>query len=64
MTRDEFLDKTGREPVDDDLERVNCEYAGYPNHLGCGWCEGHSAPMFQCCCRARNAMLVIREGHS
>lgn len=50
MTAQEFFEKTGRWPKDDDLERVNCEYAGYPNHARCGWCATCDRPRFKCGC--------------
>lgn len=46
-----FKEATGREPENDDLERVNCEKAGKVGHWGCGWCEKHSGPRFECTCR-------------
>lgn len=41
MTREEFVKLTGREPRDDDLERVNCPEAGKVGHFHCG--------LFPCC---------------
>lgn len=43
----EFIEATGREPVDDDMERVNCVDAGQPGHYACGWCK-HDLPRFCC----------------
>jgi hypothetical protein len=41
---------TGRDPIQDDLERCNCPLAGRTGHSACGWCEKHELPMFQCGC--------------
>lgn len=47
MTADEFKAATGRDPVDDDLERANCPYAGKMGHTSCGICK-HGKPVFMC----------------
>ena len=41
---------TGRDPIQDDLERSNCPKAGQVGHSGCGWCPKHELPNFQCGC--------------
>ncbi len=41
---------TGRPPVQDDLERVNCHSAGTIGHDLCGWCNDHGTPRFECGC--------------
>lgn len=46
-TADKFLEVIGRLPEDDDLERVNCRYAGTAGHYQCGVCE-HGKPRFMC----------------
>jgi hypothetical protein len=43
----EFTAATGREPVNDDMERVNCVEAGAIGHYACGWCK-HELPYFCC----------------
>lgn len=48
ITEKNFKDATGREPENDDLERVNCGKAGYVGHTGCGWCYLHNLPKFEC----------------
>lgn len=45
-----FEQATGRKPVDDDLERANCESAGQAGHHSCGWCPEHHLPRFECGC--------------
>lgn len=53
MTATEFAAKTGRDPEQDDLERVNCAKAGQILHWQCGWCPEHDNPRFECGCRAK-----------
>lgn len=48
MDAKEFEEKTGRKPVNDDLERVNCPDAGKVGHFGCGWCNGCNKPAYEC----------------
>jgi len=52
ITYVQFFKATGHTPVNDDLERVNCEKAGEFGHMSCGWCEEHNQPEFYCGCRA------------
>ena len=47
ITRQQFIEATGREPVQDDLERVNCPKAGTPGHWMCGWNKAHNRPQFE-----------------
>jgi hypothetical protein len=47
ITALEFTRAVGREPINDDLERANCAFAGEPMHWGCGWCE-HGLPTWAC----------------
>jgi len=53
MTAKEFKEKTGMEPVNDDLDRVNCPDAGKLGHWQCGWCKEHDKPYFMCGCLNR-----------
>lgn len=46
ITREKFIEATGREPEQDDLERVNCYLAGLIGHSCCGWNEGLDRPQF------------------
>jgi hypothetical protein len=48
MTEVEFKEKTGREPEQDDLERVNCNKVGQLGHWMCGWCATSAKPRFEC----------------
>lgn len=57
MDAQEFEKRAGYAPEQDDLERVNCDKAGQLGHLSCGWCARHDAPMFECGCSVRNAMM-------
>jgi len=50
MSSNEFKEKTGRSPRDDDLDRVGCSKAGQPGHQQCGWCSEHDLPRFECGC--------------
>jgi hypothetical protein len=43
----EFIHYVGHEPIEDDLERCNCEKAGEIGHFDCGICE-HNKPVFEC----------------
>jgi hypothetical protein len=52
ITKKIFLEKTGFNPVNDDLERANCKKAGETVHLFCGWCEKHDKPRIACMCIA------------
>lgn len=52
MTEEEFIKVIGRPPVNDDLDRVNCDNAGFFGHLYCGWCPFHHKPRFVCGCAA------------
>lgn len=58
LTPETFELMVGRPPVDDDLERANCQDAGNPGHLSCGVCH-HNRPVFLCppCFVARSARL-------
>jgi hypothetical protein len=50
INADQFEQATGRNPVNDDLERVNCPDAGKQGHNSCGWCFTHNCPVFDCTC--------------
>ena len=60
MDAQEFEEKTGRAPENDDLERVNCPEAGVDGHWLCGWCENHDKPFFECGCRDRNMVKRLK----
>lgn len=53
ITAKKFKEATGRAPENDDLERCNCKGAGQISHLGCGWCDEHNSPRFDCGCIAK-----------
>lgn len=46
ITREHFINATGVEPEQDDLERSNCECAGEMFHTMCGWNTKHDCPNF------------------
>jgi hypothetical protein len=46
ITREKFLEATGQEPQDDDLERCNCDKLGQIGHTFCGWDEKRNRPNF------------------
>jgi hypothetical protein len=48
VTADEFRDRVGSEPCQDDLERCNCVRAGQLGHMFCGVCV-HGMPRFVRC---------------
>jgi hypothetical protein len=48
-----FKAAMGREPVQDELERCNCNLSGQLGHYGCGWCAEHNKPHFACPCMQR-----------
>jgi len=48
ITKEYFFEKTGKTPVDDDLERCNCPQAGEIGHRSCGWCKICEKPIFMC----------------
>ena len=50
ITAEYFSKHVGTPPVDDDLERCNCDKAGEIEHLCCGWCDTHELPIFCCGC--------------
>jgi len=47
ITADQFRQATGRDPEQDDLERVNCPNAGEVGHWGCGWDKRLNLPVFE-----------------
>ena len=50
ITAEEFEEKTGSPPIQDDLERVNCLRVGTPGHRNCGWCKICDKPAFYGLC--------------
>lgn len=46
ITREKFIQATGHEPENDDLERSNCTKAGELGHFSCGWDEEEDLPRF------------------
>lgn len=46
ITREQFVEATGYEPENDDLERVNCTRAGELGHFFCGWNTDLNQPQF------------------
>ncbi|MFA4971168.1 MAG: hypothetical protein WC683_01050 [bacterium] len=51
-TQEEFKSMVGRDPLGDDLERLNCPDAGLRGHLQCGYCPIHQKPRWTCGCIA------------
>ena len=41
-----FTELVGREPINDDLERVNCKKAGEVAHTTCGFSWEHNKPIY------------------
>jgi hypothetical protein len=48
ITAEIFQRRTGRAPVNDDLDRCNCPQAGTLGHQFCGWCAPCNLPRFMC----------------
>ena len=48
ITAAHFTERTGHQPEQDDLDRVNCPNEGATGHQQCGWCEDCDLPRFQC----------------
>ena len=48
ITAKKFIERVGRTPEDDDLERSNCYRAGNIMHCACGWCTVCDLPRFEC----------------
>jgi len=46
----QFKKIMGREPIEDDLDRVNCLHPGELGHHYCGWCTECNRPKFACTC--------------
>lgn len=46
ITREQFIDATGQEPIQDDLDRCNCPAAGDVGHWLCGWDAEENLPRF------------------
>lgn len=46
ITAEDFKTATGREPIQDDLERCNCPEAGAIGHFVCGWDDARGMPNF------------------
>ncbi len=45
-TKYEFKQATGFDPLQDDMERVNCIKAGELGHECCGWNDKTNLPVF------------------
>ena len=46
ITAEYFKEATGFEPINDDLERSNCDMAGQSGHRSCGWNWEANLPCF------------------
>ncbi len=53
LTTEEFAQRFGFAPENDDLDRVNCKDAGSLGHWSCGICSTHNKPRFICGCLAK-----------
>jgi hypothetical protein len=62
ITAEMFEVATGDKPVNDDLERSNCDKAGQPGHFMCGWCKEENLPMFMADSKyARKQEEMVKE---
>jgi len=59
MNAKEFKRILGREPEQDDLDRVNCQLAGQTGHSDCGWCKTCNHPNFECLCPAEGKTIFL-----
>lgn len=50
INKERFKKATGREPMQDDLERCNCKKAGQIGHMMCGWNHDQNLPVFDAVC--------------
>jgi hypothetical protein len=50
LSPEAFLQRVGRRPEQDDLDRTNCPTPGEIGHWYCGWCSVCARPMFECRC--------------
>lgn len=50
MDAAEFEVIFGRQPINDDLHRINCAEEGSIGHMMCGWCMQHEIARFECGC--------------
>lgn len=48
MNHQEYTQKYGLQPINDDLDRVNCNEVGEVGHSQCGECPEHHKPRFMC----------------
>lgn len=46
----EFIQMTGSEPVQDDMNRLNCAMSGKVGHEKCGYCNFNELPKFMVLC--------------
>lgn len=42
-------------PIQDDMERINCNKVGMVGHQQCGICKEHNQPRFRCGCLAKRS---------
>lgn len=47
ITEEYFYKATGRQPKEDDMERVNCPKAGESGHNNCGWNYVYNCPAYE-----------------
>ncbi len=62
MTLQEFIERVGREPIGDEIERVNCQESGTAGHWFCGWCHDCDKPRFECGHRTNDLRTARAEG--
>lgn len=48
ITAEMFEKAVGSAPIQDDLDRCNCDEVGEPGHWSCGWCDTCNKPYFMC----------------
>lgn len=46
ITAQMYREATGHDPIQDDLERCNCDKAGQVGHWQCGWNHRLNQPVF------------------
>jgi hypothetical protein len=64
ITAEQFEAATGYAPQDDDLERCNCDKAGEPMHIHCGWDRERNLPEFIAVAHRFKELLDVRAALS
>lgn len=58
ITPEQFKKRFGFDPIDDDIIRVTCPYAGQVGHYSCGICPKHRKPRYVCGCLKKSRKQI------